>query len=963
MTQRPFSHSSMPEHDGPAPEPSRGVPGDLYESMPVGLCLLDAEARVLFMNPHAGRLVRCHPDTARGHSLDRFIEREIGDPTESESIHWQDVFSSGRKHHGLFLSRSGRSLQIEWTPGSLESFDGVATMLTLRDVTRELALQDERDRLAAIAEESPYPIVELSRDGQMLYANPVMAALLSRFGFNDSGWSDVFPANLLSLIDQCLATGASPAVQEVAVGGACFAWTFCPVNTHGRVRGYAIDMTEVHATHRMLNQTANHLRETNQQLDQALQQAQAATRAKTSFLATISHELRTPMNGVIGMTSLLLDTALTAEQRSFVQTIQQCGETQLALINDVLDCSKIEAGKFQLECIDFDLRATVETVMIQCAERAQSKGLEIVCLIQAAVPIALRGDPGRLRQILTNFLGNAVKFTEQGEVILQVLLEQDHADSADIRFEVTDTGIGISPEVQSHLFQPFTQADSSTTRKYGGTGLGLSISKQLAELMGGHVGLRSEPGRGSTFWCTLRIPKQPQTSLAIAPAADLAGRRILIVDDNGASRTMLQRLTSGWGMRTEAASDAAAARTLIEQTAAEKMPFDVAVLDMSMPEGDELQLAKSLRAHPAASAVNIVILMSLNEPRHAERAREAGFAVYVTKPVRHDPFQACIRTVLGLAEQPAQPDAAPQPIVEQPVPHHADSRSGLQPIVLVAEDNLVNQKLTARMLERLGYRPEVVNNGCEALKALDTGVYAAILMDCQMPEMDGYEATRIIRARERALAGPCLPGTEVRSLDGEHSSFCASRNIASSQSHIPIIALTANAMQEDRDRCRAAGMDDYLSKPVTTEQLGKILGRWVSMHGQPDTPGESPGRPHVNGCALFDADRMLINIGGDPDLFKQLLDMFLDRYPIMLCEIREALRTQDGPRLEHAAHALKGTAGNLCATDVILIAGRLESMGRLGELEEALDMFRLLERNVAALAKTFHCYPGLRKPS
>jgi CheY-like chemotaxis protein len=635
------------------------------------------------------------------------------------------------------------------------------------------------------------------------------------------------------------------------------------------------------------------------------------------------------MNGVIGMASLMLDTALTEEQRSFVQTIQQCGETQLSLINDVLDCSKIEAGKFQLECIDFDLRASVEGVLMQCAERAQSKNLEIAGLIQASVPIALRGDPGRLRQILTNFLGNAIKFTARGEVVLRVCLDQDHADSSDLRFEVTDTGIGIGPDVQVRLFQPFTQADSSTTRKYGGTGLGLSISKQLAELMGGHVGLRSEPGQGSTFWCTMRFTKQAQSPLAAEPAAELSGRRIVIVDDNDSARMSLQQLTQGWGMKTEGASDAATAHSLIEKGFAEGAPFDVALLDMSMPDTNGLELAKSLRTSPAAAAMHLVILTSLNEPRQAEQARRSGFPAYLTKPVRHDHLQACLRTVLGLADGSAQSGPLqPQPVSSPAVLRHDTSRPASQLKVLVAEDNLVNQKLTARMLERLGYQPEVVDNGREALKALSSGSYAAILMDCQMPEMDGYEATRVIRAQEN---GP----------------------------RIPIIALTANALQEDRDHCRTAGMDDYLSKPITTKQLGEVLGRWITA---PDPSETQAGLPNahqsIHGDALFDADRMLVNIGGDPDLFKQLLDMFLERYPLMLREIREALRTQDGPRLERAAHTMKGTAGNLCAAEIIVIAGQLESMGRLGTLDEAPDLFQALEGKVGALARTFHGYPA-----
>ena len=909
----------MPDQGDPKLGPQRDSSSELFDSLPVAMCLLDAQARVLVMNSQAGRLLRCQPEQAVGQPVERFIE---GDRTN-------------RKDHALFLNRSGQSLHLEWTPVSSGFYAGAVTILTIRDVTRELNLEDDRNRLAAIAEESPNPIVELDRYAQMMYANPAMVKLLSRFGFNDSGWPDLLPPGLPQLVERCLATGARMAVPEVVVGDACFAWTFCPVESHGHVRGYATDMTEIHATHRALNQTADHLRESNRQLDQALQQAQAATRAKTAFFATVSHELRTPMNGVIGMAGLLLDTPLTSEQRSFAQTIQQCGETQLSLINDVLDCSKIEAGKVELECIDFSLRAVVEDVLSQFAERAQAKQLEIAGLVHASVPNALRGDPGRLRQILTNFVGNAIKFTERGEVTLQVRLQADRDDSADVRFEVADTGIGITPETRSRLFQPFTQADSSTTRKYGGTGLGLSISKQLAELMGGTVGLDSEPGRGSSFWCTARFAKQPHSPRAIEPSADLTGQRILIVDDNHSTGTLLQQMTSGWGMQADLASDAAAAISCIERAYSAGKPYDVAALDLSMPDRDGLEAAKDLRAHHAASTVRMILLISLSEPRRAEQARKAGFSAYVTKPVRHDDLQSCVKAVLGLAMEPPPSDPIQlKPLVEPPVRHTGD-QGRPRPPVLVAEDNVVNQTLTARMLERLGYHPHVVSNGQEALTALETTDYAAIVMDCQMPELDGYEATKRIREREQAAAR-----------------------------HIPIIALTADAMREARDRCLAAGMDDYLVKPIKTEQLGKVLERWVPTPAfsgmRPDTP---PDHHHPAPGECFDADRMLISIGGDPDLFKQLLDLFLERYPMMLRDIQDAIRVGDGEKLEYAAHALKGTAGTLCAPDVVSIAGHLETAGRLGDLKDAPGLCKRLEHKLHALARDFHRYSGLKKAS
>jgi signal transduction histidine kinase/DNA-binding response OmpR family regulator/PAS domain-containing protein/HPt (histidine-containing phosphotransfer) domain-containing protein len=910
----------VPKQDDRKSGSSKGSASELFDSLPVALCLLDAQARVLLMNSQAGRLLRCQPEQAVGRLFERFIE---GDCTH-------------RNDHALFLNRSGQSLHLEWTPVSPGLYEGAVTVLTIRDVTRELNLEDDRNRLAAIAEESPNPIVELDRHAQMIYANPSMVKLLSRFGFNDSGWPDLLPPDLPRLIERCLASGTRMAVPEVVVGDACFAWTFCPVETHGHVRGYAMDMTEIHATHRALNQTANHLRESNRQLDLALQQAQAATRAKTAFFATISHELRTPMNGVIGMAGLLLETPLTSEQRAFAQTIQECGETQLSLINDVLDCSKIEAGKVELECIDFSLRAVVEDVLSQFAERAQAKELEIAGLVHASVPNALRGDPGRLRQILTNFVGNAIKFTERGEVTLQVHLHADLEDSAEIRFEVADTGIGISPETRSRLFQPFTQADSSTTRKYGGTGLGLSISKQLVELMGGSVSLESQPGQGSIFRCTVRFAKQPQSPRAIEPSADLAGQRILIVDDNHSTGVLLQHMTSGWGMEADVASDAAAALSCIEQAYSAGRPYDVAALDLSMPDRDGLQAAKDLQAHGTASAVRMILLISLSEPRRVEQARKAGFTAYVTKPVQHDAFQSCVRAVLGLGADsvPSNP-AQPTPVVGLPRARHTDEPGRPGPRILVADDNIVNQTLTARMLERLGYQPHVVGNGREALTALETTDYAAIVMDCQMPEVDGYEATRRIREREQSTAR-----------------------------HIPIIALTADAMREARDRCRAAGMDDYLLKPIKTEQLGKALEQWVPTPAvigiRSDTP---PDHSQPAAGESFDADRMLISIGGDPDLFKQLLDLFLERYPMMLRDIQDAIRAGDGEKLEYAAHALKGTAGTLCAPDVMSVAGHLETAGRLGDLKDAPGLCKRLEHKLHILAGAFHRYSGLKKAS
>ena len=780
-----------------------------------------------------------------------------------------------------------------------------------------------------MAEESPYPIVEIDRHGNLVYANPAMADVLGRFGYDLAGKPDILPDNLPALVATCLLEGRTLTSQEVVRGDACYSWTLCPVPGHGLVRAFAIDLSEVHATHRALNETADRLRESNRQLDQALQQAQTAARAKSSFLAMITHELRTPMNGVIGMASLLLETPLTEEQRSFTNTIQQCGEAQLSLINDVLECSKIEAGKLELEHLDFHLRTTVEDVLSQFAERAQRKGLEITGLVHAAVPNALRGDPGRLRQVLTNFVGNAIKFTERGEVTLQAFLERDSPSEVIIKFEVTDSGIGISEDVQSRLFQAFTQADSSTTRKYGGTGLGLAISKQLVELMGGQVGLRSQPGQGTTFWCTARFQKQAVCAPAIVPSVDLSGRRILIVDDNESNRTILHHLVSGWGMQDGQARHADEAIQMLEQAAAQGRPYDAAVLDMLMPGKDGLQLAQDIRAHPQGAGVRLIVLTSLIQPGHAERARRAGFTAYLTKPVRHDQLQGCLRVVFGLQEAAAVtvPGAETGPTIAPTlITRHTLAEQRARPRILVAEDNAVNQKLAVRMLDRLGYQPDVVSNGQEAVAAFEQETYAAIVMDCQMPTMDGYEATRRIREQEQKpdASGP--------------------------RAHIPIIALTANAMPGDRERCKAVGMDDYLSKPVKTDDLGRILQRWAPLSTPDQAPATLPPRELTKTDArVFDASAMLVNIGGDIELFEQLIRLFLERRRIMVEEIEVAVKQADGVALERAAHSLKGTAANLCAPEVVLLASQLEANGRLGTLAEAPALFAQLERTVQQL--------------
>jgi len=914
----------------------------VLDTLPIGVVLLNNQLRILSVNAEAARLLGQSADSCLSKPLQAVLLQRPGTSSHNIATRIQASLPDRRPIQAIQTTLTGprhESHPVEWSYVPLDTGSGAGGVLTIRDLTREKELQQDYERLARMAEESPSPIIELDADANLVYANPAMTQLLHRFGYTADGFPAALPPELPQLIHRCLESGSEIRREEVCLSEPSFSWTFCPVPSHQLVRGYAVDMTDVKAAQEELRLAAEHLRHNNRQLDHALQEAQDAARVKASFLATVSHELRTPMNGVIGMTDLLMDTEPSEEQQSYIETIRQCGEALLNLINDILDYGKIEAGKLELECIDFNLRMTVEHVLGQFAEQAQTKGLEITGLVHAAVPTGLRGDPGRIRQILTNFVSNAIKFTEQGDVTVQAFLEKDLADAVVVRFEVTDSGIGIPQDVQARLFQPFTQADSSTSRKYGGTGLGLAISKQIAEQMGGSVGIISRSGHGSTFWCTAHFLRQTTPPLAIRPSADLAGRRVLIVDDNESNRMILHYLVTGWGMVDDQALDAASAMTLIEQRAMNGLFYDVAIVDMLMPGKDGLQLAKELKVHPVGSQIRLVILTSLVQRGHAELAHQAGFAAYLTKPARYDQLSNCLRTVLGLSELVSEGKTTAVPAPAPPlITQHTIAEIESAPRVLVAEDNLINQKLTVRMLEKLGYQSDVVGNGQEALSALARRSYVAILMDCQMPLLDGFETTKLIRRNEATAQ----ESTAVDSIPARH---------------IPIVAVTANAMHGDRERCLAAGMDDYLTKPIRKEELSGMLDRWipVSTHSQAADAG---GATHLDGKqdakalpVIFDMATMLRNIGGDPELLDQLIGLFIQRYQRMLEDIRATLASKDQQAIEHAAHLLKGTAGNLCAPEVVLVASQLEALGRLGTLLDAPVIYSKLEAAVLRLVR------------
>ena len=853
------------------------------------------------------------------------------------------------------VRKNGGALAVEVSGELIRGDDGMPAglVLSVREMTErqraEADLIQERSLLKTLLDNTPDHVYFKDMDGRFIMISKAHAAL---FGLSDPSqavgktdfdfFTEEHARSAFEDEQEIMRTGL-PIVgveeKETRLDGV-ETWVsttkMARTDAHGRTLGTLGISRNI--TDRKQAEVSLEL--TNRALEGAIDRAEAANQAKSQFLANMSHEIRTPMNGVIGMTGLLLDTELDEDQRRYAETVRASGEFLLTLLNDILDFSKIEAGKLELETLDFDMRALLDDFAALMAVRAQDKGIEFICAAAPEVPAHLSGDPGRLRQILLNLAGNAVKFTQRGEIAVRASVASENDTSVVLRFSVRDTGIGIAADKQDSVFQKFTQADASTTRKYGGTGLGLAISKQLAETMGGEIGLVSEEGHGSEFWFTARFGKQAGMARNAAPPAQIRGVHILVVDDSPTNREILAAQLNAWGARSEETSDGPGALTALIRARDAGDPFAAVILDMQMPGMDGEELARAIKSDKTLAQTVLVLMTSIGRRGDARHMEELGFAAYLVKPARQSDVFDCLATGLaGAAEaQPIRPIVTRHAIREM-------RRGALR--ILLAEDNITNQQVALGILAKLGLRADAVEDGAEAIRALESVAYDLVLMDVQMPKMDGLEATGHIRSPRSAVLN--------------HS--------------IPVIAMTAHAMQGDRERCLKAGMNGYVTKPVSPQALAEALAKWLPGEGtarladayaglvakarakvEPAT-AEEPEAP------VFDLSGMLARLMDDEDLARSVVHGFIEDVPRQIEALRRYLDAGDAGSAADQAHNLKGASANVGGESLRAAAFQIEKAATAGSIADALARLPELESRFARLKQAMQDFADENRPA
>jgi PAS domain S-box-containing protein len=924
------SAQATQEHSGADHDAKRL--GTVLASLAEGLLCTDRAGRVTLMNGIAEHLTGFSSREALGRPFPevfKVVSEETRQPAENivEKALREErpcTFSS----FTALISKEGVERPISVTaspmPGVDDTPDGV--VVSFEDVTEGRKLRLESRRFSMMIEQAAQGIAATDMNGNITFANATMAAL--------HGYP---PTELIGKHLKTLYAPGQVTTQEAFLE---------LVRRNGYHTGEVMHVRKDGTTFRaelkvsllkegaslpigmvvfVLDVTQRKLTEV--ELKAAKELAEAASRSKSEFLANMSHEIRTPMNGVIGMTELVLDTTLTREQREYLEALKGSADSLLTLLNDILDISKIEAGRLELEPIEFSLRSSISETLKTLAVRAHAKGLELIYHVEPNVPDSLIGDAGRLRQIVVNLVGNAIKFTERGEVALHVNLELRRDGDVRLLFDVSDTGIGIPAVKQARIFGAFFQADSSTTRKYGGTGLGLAISSRLVTMMDGRIWVESPSplrsplgGPGTVFHFSLRFALGSAPSAAPMTLPNLENLPVLVADDNATNRRLLADMLKGWRMNLRFADGGRAALDLMKEAKNASAPFGLVILDANMPGMDGFAIAEKIKEEPALASATIMMLTSVGIRGDAARCSKLGVAAYLVKPITQSDLLDAIVRVLGTSQ-------APQDHVRLVTRHTLrEEKRGAGLRILLAEDNPVNQMLAVRLLEKRGYSTQVAENGQKALDILEKAVpgeFAIVLMDVQMPNMDGYEATAELRKRE-AKAGR----------------------------HTPIVALTAHAMKGDRERCLAAGMDDYVSKPIHAKDLFAVIDRLTANASTPAPPPERAAPPPEepqNGA--LDKDEVLARVDGDMELLRELHGIFVAEYPKLLSRVREAMTERNGEALGKAAHTIKGMLSNLGAKSAAEAALRLEKMPAGEGLSGADEAYTVLEREIERFSR------------